>query len=349
MLAMDWVAWSTGNNPVSAADKVYSYSGSLTRYAVEYGGTQANIMRPPDKAVANWQPGSGGTEQQGWVAVPMKRYNSTVAGGTSVLYVNTVVSSGDASITEVRSISGTGLLGLYMGTGTFMGTTGVLDMSGWRYIALKWNHPNNSTHTAELWVDGVQEVTGALARTSIATSFHFYLSAAGSFGDFPWIFGQIICYDDATDAGQTPYYVTRVSPNADGTNTGTWTDTSGSDHASVTDPFDAATYTQEASPSPNDLVEVLVNAGGADIGTQLGITPSSVQNVTLHTYSTGQLITARAELRDSAGSASVTNGPTETIDPTSTTYALVSADAPAAGGTWSGTDAPAFVYKVITT
>lgn len=349
MLTMDWVTWNTTNNSVSAADKVYSYSGSPTRYAVEHSNAAFDIIRPPDKAVANWQPGSGGTEQQGWVAVPMKRYDSTVSNGTvNLIALFTSLVSGDVSNTLVSTVGGTGTLRLYMGGGTFMGTTGAFDLSTWHYIALKWNHPNNSTHEAELWVDGVQEVTGSLSRTSIASSFHFTLGAAG-FGVTPWLFGQIICYDDATDAGQTPYYVTRVSPNADGTDVGTWNPTSGSDHASVTDPFSAATYTQEASPSPGDLVEVLVNAGGDDIATQLGVTPTSVQNVTLHTYSTGQLITARAELRDSAGSASVTNGPTETIDPASTTYAIVSADAPAAGGTWSGTDAPAFVYKVITT
>ena len=82
MLDMDWVTFSTSYTKQSAADKVYSYSGSPTRYSSQFAGASNASMRPPDKAVANWQPGSGGTEQQGWVATPVKRYNNTVGNGT---------------------------------------------------------------------------------------------------------------------------------------------------------------------------------------------------------------------------------------------------------------------------
>lgn len=349
MLTMDWLTWNTNLAKTSDADRIYTYSGSLTRYSAQHLSSNTNgIMRPPDVAVANWQPGSGGTELQGWVAVPFKRYNATVpSGNIDIIDVRVEASSGQSSNAEVRTQSGTGVLRLYLGGGTFQGSTGVLNFSTWQYVALKFNMPDGGPHTAELWVDGVQEVTGSVSRTTVADTIYVIFGGAGTSSN-PWTFGQIIYYDDATDAGQTPYYVTRVSPNADGTDVGTWNPTSGSDHASVTDPFNASTYTQEASPSPGDLVEVLINAGGADIGTQLGVTPTSVQNVTLHTYSTGQLITARAELRDSAGSASTTPGPTTSIDPTSTTYTLVSADAPAGGGSWTGASQPAYVYEVIT-
>jgi hypothetical protein len=345
---LQWQTYSTSIISETAADYLYTYSGSLTRYSAGFRGDATNIMRPPDKAVANWQPGSGGTELQGWVATPIKRDGLTTATGSrQLIRIQTTTSSGAASTIDVESVSGTGVLQLRM-SNIFQGSSPVLDLSVWNYLALKWDM-TTTTHTAEFFIDGVSQVSGSLAgRTGVISAVYFSLSAVGSANN-RWLIGQIIVYDDATDAGETPYYVTRVSPNADGTNVGTWNPTTTTDHASVTDPFNAATYTQEATPSPNDLVEVLINAGGNDIGTQLGITPSSVQNVTLHTYSTGQLITARAELRDSAGSASVTNGPTESIDPTSTTYAVVSADAPAGGGSWTGASQPAYVYKVITT
>jgi len=345
---LQWGSYSNSIISETAADYLYSYTGSPTRYSAGFRGDNGAIMRPPDKAVANWQPGSGGTELQGWVATPIKRDGLTYATSSRPVITIQSVDPGFGSTAQVLSLNGSGVLRLYL-SGTFIGSSADFDLSVWRYLALKWDM-TTTTHTAEFFVDGVSQVSGSLAgRTQPINSVYFTLGAVGSFNN-RWLIGQIICYDDATDAGQTPYYVTRVSPNADGTNVGAWTASSGgADYVDVTDPFDAATYTQEAGPSPNDLVEVLINAGGNDIGTQLGITPSSVQNVTLHTYSTGQLITARAELRDSAGSGSATVGPTETIDTTSTTYAAVSADAPAGGGSWTGASQPAFVYKVITT
>ena len=141
-----------------------------------------------------------------------------------------------------------------------------------------------SAWTASIYVNGVLEASGSdTVAADVVTAIAFYAAHFGTISSlgYPNVFGQIIVYDDATAdlaaAINPDTFVTRVIPNADGTNVGTWTPSTGSDDYAVVDPpIDATTYTQEASPSVNDRVEVLTNAGGASLTTALGLTPSSI-------------------------------------------------------------------------
>jgi len=195
-------------------------------------------------------------------------------------------------------------------------------------------------------VDGVAATAEHTDSRSVAANPTVFFGFAGQSG-VPWCLGQIILWDDYTDPAEVPYFVTRSEPTGDGTNTGTWTPSIGSDDFAVVDsPFDTATYTEEASPTAGDKMEVLTDT----INTAIGITASSVQAVTAHTYSVGQTITARAVVRDgpAAGSADAEVGATETIDLTDSSYATATATTKNGGGSWSGTDAPAVVYDIVT-
>ena len=159
--------------------------------------------------------------------------------------------------------------------------------------------------------------------------------------------GQIITYDDPTDSGEVPRFVTRVEPNADGTNVGIWTPSTGSDdYAVLASPIDASTYTENTSPSPGDRVEVLTNAGGDDLSDALGTTPSVIDSVAVHSMSSGQSINARAVVGDGT---SETTGSTVAISAADPTYAVAVANTKPSGGNWGGSDQPTAVYDVVST
>lgn len=214
--------------------------------------------------------------------------------------------------------------------------TFTLPLNDWQYVSLQYDF------TATLW-EGRAYVNGAAAtaaytdsRSAETTGITLLAGCVG--GTRASLFAQIAIYDDTADAGQTPYYCTRVAPDTDTSTVGTWVPTGADNHSSTnTDPFSAASYTEEATPSSGDQVVTSLAA----LNTALGVTAGTVVGCTAHTYSSGTAVQAFAAVRDSGGSYAV--GATVTPDtPPDTTYAFATQTAG-----FTGTSTINFKYEIV--
>lgn len=348
---MDWKTFASAGSVSfqSASDKVYSYIGSPTRYSHQIATSGSGFASVPAVAVAPLV-----TSLEGWVAMPVKRYGASALGSTSpIIAVTGYFSPSGTSNIRIQPVNSTGTVTLYVDN-VFKSTSAVYDWSSWHYVALRWDMGSTTPGTwqGEMYIDGTLEGSGNDARADAVVDIDVIYGSPGSSAN-PWLVGQIILYDAIADSGETPLFVTRVEPTADGTNVGTWTPSTGSDDFAVVDsPFDTATFTEETSPTSGDKLEVLTSGAGGtdDLTTQLGITPTSVAGVTAHVYGVGQTITARAVVRDgpAAASSDAATGDTATVDVSTPTYATATATTKSGAVAWTGSDAPALVYDVVT-
>ena len=328
LTAMAWTPSGGGLTLTSAADKVYSYTGSPTRYGWIFDGAFGSLVLPASV-------GAGVTN--GWLAAPIK---AAVASGFNADPILRVTGTSGAHI-DAR-VTSAGALSLYVSS-VFKETTAAIDWLSWRYVALRFDF-SADPWTGQIWIDGAAATSLATETDAPDTVGDFRIQAPARFGTSDGYISQVVVWDSVSDSGEEAQYVTRVDATADGTNVGTWTPSTGTDdYAVVGSPFNAATYTEEAAPSALDRVEVVTPT----LSTALGVTPSSVAAVTAHTYSEGQAITARAVVGD--GGAGETSGTTTAISPTTTTYAYATATtAPTSAAAWTGTDAVDLVYEVVT-
>jgi hypothetical protein len=324
---------NTGNvAPTSAAADVYSYAGSPTRYALSMRASR--VLTLPAAAFPS--------TAKGWVAVPVKN-----EGGAALLNTTNdivVVKGGISGNRIAAQAGGDGKSLLLFVDSQFKESTVPYDWDDWKYVALQFDM-SVSPWSGRIYVDGVAatslqtdvraaEVGGSIALEGVAQ--------AGLQG----LVGQVIVYDDTTDSGEVPRYVTRVEPNANGSNLGTWTPSVGVDDFAVLDtPLDKTTYTQNTVPAPTNRVEVLTTGGGSDLDTALGTTTTAIDSVMVHGYSTGQSTTVRTLVGD--GTASETAGASAVLTPGTITYTPVVANTKPSGGSWAGTDAPEFIFEVV--
>lgn len=326
--------------PRSTAEAVYTYTGSPTRWSVELGnsGFVPNVINFPSSGGAN--------VNQGWLAAPFKLragVNIDTPQQPKLLHV-----TGNGRFTYIQPSNSVGpacTLSLYVDSVFKETTLASFDFSLWKYLALKFDL-SGATHYGQIWVDGVA-VTAYQSGAAVAASSVTITAQGLSAGNTTTIgtyLGQVILYDDPADAGQAPRFVTRVEPNADGTDVGTWTPTgAATDWQAVDSPFDAATYTEDAAASTGDRVQVLTSGGGSDLATALGTTPTVIDAVTHHNGSSGASVSAKAVIGDGT---SETSGSSSVIGP-STTYLYVTAATKPSSGAWTGTDAPTLVYEVV--
>jgi hypothetical protein len=317
--------------PTSAVGEVYTYAGSPTRYSMAFRSIRTYVL--PAAAFPS--------TARGWVAVPFKdSLTNTVTVGADILVV-TGSNSGRAVYVDIGSDGKS--LRLYVDD-QFKESTLPFDWTDWHYVALQWDM-SSDPWSGRLYVDGVA-VTAAYtdARPAEVSGSISGASAAPS-TSLEWLIGQVIVHDNPADAGEVPRFVTRVEPNADGTNIGTWTPSAGPDDYAVLDtPLDVTSYTQNTAPVALNRVEVLTNNGGANLTSALGTLTSAIDSVMVHGYSQGQSVTARALVGD--GTVSETAGPSEVLSVGTTSYTPAVANTKPSGGAWSGTDAPEFIFEV---
>ena len=103
--------------------------------------------------------------------------------------------------------------------------------------------------------------------------------------------------------------------------------------------MNVATKTVEAAPATLDRV----NLTAGTIASQVGISPATIAGVSLHTWSTGESIDAKAIIGDGAAE---TVGSPLTIDAASPTYVHVSAPATPSGPAWTGASLPELNYEI---
>jgi hypothetical protein len=317
------ITGATTNEPVTTEQ--YKPTGAPTKYsmACDIG----RYIQLPVVAATGMS--------QGVVSVALKTTSTNYFAGTSLIRVEGTSARG----IYVQMTTG-GALKLYVDN-TLKATAAVAtDFITWKFLSLHFDM-SADPWKGKVTVDGVEliaEFTDARAADTVTlVRLEGPVSA-----DREWFNGQIIVQDAYADASP-PRYVTRISPDADVSTVGTWTPTTGTNHASTgVDPFSTATDTTEPTPTIGD--EVITNYTG-DLTAKLGGVPGSVSLVTVHSYSTGAANTARAEVGDQAGTA--TTAGTTTLIGSDTTYAYASAPTKPSGGAWAATDTPKCKYEVV--
>ena len=310
-LGFEYINGGGTQAPYTGADNVYSYASYPgTKYS--WGTSALRAFRFPAVAA----PGAGR------VAVAVKAKTTWYSNSSaSLLKLEGLNDPGDMFAYMYISSSITGAVACYVDN-TLVGTTS-LTLDDWHYLAISYDFgvttPNSATAT--FFVNGAQVATGSDSSGPTGTETQVRITSGG-FSNTLGLVAQCISYDTGTSEADAaaPIFVTRLAPNDDTSEVGTWTTSSGATNIGVTaGTYDNATYTQEATPSSGDNVVTEVN----NLATQLGLTPGVVRGGTNHTYSSGTNLQAFASIRDSGGS--YTNGATVTPDSADTTYAYATA------------------------
>lgn len=312
---------------VESATDPYTYAGSPAKWSMR-STASGNLMTYP--AVAS--PGPIGA-----VSIAIRNSAGNWNTASNLLEVE---STDGVRLNSVYVRASVGSVSLYVDN-IFKVTTAVYDWSSWRYLTLKYDM-SGAVWSGQIFIDGVAAT--ALLTDAAAAIASTVLHTGGAHTTSSTYVGQIIVHDNIVDPSEVPRFVTRIPPNADGVNIGVWVPFSGgTDFAELAPPIDPASYTEEAAPIVLDRVEVLTNGAGSDINTALGAVAGVVDSVAVHSFSSGQTITARAIVGDGVAE---TPGTTATVNAT-TTYLPAVANTKPSGGAWTGTDAPNFVYEVV--
>ena len=214
-----------------------------------------------------------------------------------------------------------------------------LPVSNWYFIGLKYSMLG-ATWSGQVYVDGAA-VTSNFTDAAAAEVNGAYRFGGISSGVKATYYAGMIVYDSLADAGEVSRFVTRVEPTADTATVGTWTPSVGALNWQVLDsPWNITTYTQNITSLSADNVRVQA----VDIPGQLGVTPTAIDNITLHTWASGSGQNGFCALSDNdstyvAGSVITPN----LADPT---YAYASSDTQPSGGPWTGASLLYFKYEV---
>lgn len=342
-MAVSW-SWAWGNEPLATlvnmefdsptaggtqqqtSATVYTYAGSPTRYAWET--SPVRTIKFPTKAFIN----------AGTVALPIQAVGSWYAGsGNPLIMVYSGTSS--KSIEVYCSNAGAGTISMYVDN-VLAGTT-TLSASNWHYLALQYDM-TGTTWTATLYVDGTSAITGSDTGLAAAASGYY---ETGGFGNNA-LCGQLIVYDTGTAiaVAKTPIYVTRLSPQTDVSDVGSWTPAANPiSHAVCAEisnnPLNTATNTTlSPAASADDMITQATGINGL-----INATGSTPLAVTAHTYSSGTSVQVKAAVEGGAGGYAV--GSTITPDTADTTYAFATYDA--GSGAISSTANINFKYEIV--
>ena len=342
-MAVSW-SWAWGNEPGTTLDNMefdrpvaggtqqqtsattYTYAGSPTRYAWET--SPVRTIKFPAKAFIN----------AGTVALPIHAVGSWYAGsGNSLIMVYSGTSS--KSIEVYCSNAGAGTISMYVDN--ILGGTTTLAAANWHYLALQYDM-TGTTWTATLYVDGTSAITGSDTGLAVATSGYYQ---TGGFGNNA-LCGQLLVYDTGTAIAiaKTPVYVTRLSPQDDISDTGSWTPAANTGTDAVcavisNNPLNTATNTSLSPAASAD--KMITQATG--INGLIGATGTTPLAVTAHSYSSGTSVQTKAAVDGGGG---YTVGSTITPDTADTTYAFATYDAVTSGAI-SSTANINFKYEIV--
>ncbi len=286
----------------SAAGNTYTYAS--------FPGTKYSWQTSANRSLDT--PGSA-FQANGTVAMAL-RANTDWYTGSGAPLIQIETGSGKDIIMYATVGGGTATISCYI-NGVVKGTF-TLTANDWHYLAINYN-VSGGTWSASFWLDGVQQVTSTEGATAETTGFY---RSGGFSNSAEALCGQIVVYDSATAAATAaaPIFVTRVAPNADTSEVGTWTPSTGATNIGVTagDPLDVTTYTQEAAPSSADNVVTEVNNLAAQLGASAAGAAISATN---HTYSSGTGVVVNAS---TGVSGSYVTGGNVTPNAADTTYAF---------------------------
>ncbi len=322
---------TSSSNGQPDSTTVYTYANSPTRYSwAQDDAIFNNYFTLP---IVAWVPA-------GWLCAP---FYAAGALNDSIMLEVKGGSSGKRIYVEARQ-TGTGKL--YVDD-TWKANFAGLTSNNWHFLALQYDM-SSGNWSGQVYLDGVA-VTSAYTEPEPAETSGNYILHGFTSGIRATYWGGIIVYNSTGDSGEVPRFVTRVAPNADGTGVGgtvgTWNPSSGAGNPDFsvtnTDPFTNSSFTQESSPSSSDQCVTEVT----NMATQLGITPSAIDGITGHTYSSGTGVTVQS---GTGSGASYTSGDNAVPNSGDTTYCFSTAPVdPTGGGAWSSATTVRFRYKVV--
>ena len=321
---MGWDWQSLGAGAVSTT-QTYTYVGSSPRRSMSQDDAFfAELFRIPTQTFA----------PQGWFAVAVYYDSATAQSGKTIMSV--LGGTSNRSIYIRLDNAGTNTAQLYVDNTPKQTFTLLGDR--WNYIALQYDM-STATWSGRVYLDGVAVTNTHTDSQSAETTGGIFMGGITN-GNFTY-YAQIITYDNTADAGQTPYFVTRVDPMADTGTTGTWTSTAADNHSALESPFNAASYVNnDPTAGGNDVVVSTTN-----LATQLGTAPTTVAAVTVHTWATGSGVTGRAELSDDNAAYTVGNTITPSVN---ATYSYATSETqPSSGTPWTSGNNIYYKYEVI--
>ena len=333
---MGWDMDSTDPNLMAPSQTfIYSYPGSPTtgpsaRYSMRTDFDKNMII--PRSAWSN----------EGWVTIALYGNTNAVHPNGRVIEVY----GSDAADSIWFQIETSGLVSLYVDS-TLVDTFTPAGLGfNWNYWALRYTM-SGSTWGATLFLNGVEILSGSKSGGGVqpepGPNGVIQFQAPYNAQDANY-FGQIICYDSLSDAGEKDHlFVTRVNPTVDTSTAGTWLPSVGSDDFAVLSAsFDSSTETVNASAVGGNNVVVQADV---TITTQIGTTPNTVYGVTLHAWGSGSGLNAFTGVSDA--NTLYDTGSHITPDTNDPTYCFASSVIkPDGGGAWTGADVPFMKYEV---
>jgi len=317
-----WAFSSTaaGNVAPSASggvDPEFTYAGSPTRYTMSLRAS-STARTPLDLGAP-----------QGWIC---SHFYLNSAGGFSNYQILSAIATSNGRAVYVLA-QGPDTLKLYVDNFFKEQTAATFPPQTWHSIALKYDM-SGATWSGQLFMNGVA-VTAAYTNPGVAqTSCYFRISGLQNSGTINGFWSGLVHYDSLADAGELSRYVTRISPDQDVNQQGTWAPAV-NQNVELASPLNIATTVNNATPAAND--QVTTGLAGGTLAAQLGISPT-IYGITTHGYATGTLSSIEAGIGSSPGAAYTYGNP---IVLGAATYCMVSSDTnPNTAAAWLATENP---------
>jgi hypothetical protein len=290
-----------------------TYAGSPTRYSMNLKSNTS--ARTP----------LGVGSPQGWICSHF--YLASASGFSGYQIFNIYATSNNRTI-HVLAVSDS-TLKLYVDGAFKQQTSETFPPQTWHHIAIKYDM-TTTTWSGELWMNGSMVASGTDSGVA-QTSCHFRINGLRNDtlvnGGY-W--AGLVHYNSVSDPGSTARYVTRVSPTADVSESGSWSPASGgtAQTTELASPLNTATTVTEPSPASGENLVVNVN----NLATQLGITPN-IYGVSVHGYADGTGISLEAAVGEGG---TYTTG--DSVVAGAATYATATAPNKPGGGSWMSGD-----------
>jgi len=326
MALLGWTKPALGGNRVTTY--LYSYPGDPMQAAGLRTSAGAYIGY-------GWKGPAAVTPTSGSISVPV--YFSASPGTDDCVYIQKNATSTRISI----KLTGPSSLGLHINGVLKEEITGLSLQSAWTYFTIKYDMSTNPW-SAQMFINASGSGTTYTEALAAATSADFYLEGAATATNT--FFGQVALYSDWANTEQMRY-VTRVNPTVDTSEVGTWTPSTGTDNfAVISGSFSTAQYCQNTASVSSDNIVCRVT-GALGLITQLGMSPPSIDGVTVHCWASGSGQNAVAGVSDNNSTWTTGSAITPSSSPTYG-YVTVSSQ-PSDSAVWNATSSLYIKYEVV--
>jgi hypothetical protein len=334
---LDEMGWTLSDlntsNITQSSTNVYTYPGSPPRNSINLKRTRT--VFPPN--------GAYGAEGWACVAFYCSDFFDEWGENYHAIKINSAV--GGKSIKIFSDASSPNQTMILQVDDTFDPSGSIaVTQDDWHYIALQYSM-TGTTWAARWYLDGVP--VGSLTTDVSAhatTDEQITLSIAGMSNTdslFTW-YGQMTSYDDWSDDGSKPLYVTRVSPDTDlgGFTSGSWNPVGAASNAqAVESPFGTSSYSNNSSISSGERLGV--SAGGASLASKLNIDVSStIYGITNHAFVTGSGMSGAVGIGNASSPGIYHTGSSIYPDTSDITYGY------STSGSFTASDSPVMIYEV---